>query len=232
MQIPKILTEEQTENAVLLLSNYYNEPQSGKSRIRNGARFDTWAGGGDAAAVADTITADDMLAASFLSVRFSPKAAIGILEEQREDVITLLSQIPADLDLADLTHDEYKGVLGEESPAWQLWDLLRGKDLAKGWGIGPTKASKLLARKRPRLIPIWDSVVKKETGLKNSLTQWSDWHEVLTQDGGMLVRHLDEVQGRAGLPHGVSGLRAMDVVLWMHGTGGVSQPPTGENEAA
>ena len=235
MQIPEVLTNEQMDNAALLLSNYYTEPQPGKSRLRSGAWFDGWAGGGDASNVVNTMTADDLLAASFLSVRFSPKAAIGILEERREDVTELLSQIPADLDLADLSHDNFKSVLGEESPAWQLWDLLRGKDLTsgkKGWGIGPTKASKLLARKRPRLIPIWDSVVKKETQLKNSLTQWSEWHDALTQDSCTLARHLEEVQRRAGLPHPISNLRAMDVVLWMHGTGGMVQPPTGEDEAA
>lgn len=177
--------------------------------------------------------ADDLLAASFLSVRFSPKAAIGLLEERREEVTALLSQIPNDLDLADLGPDDFKEVLGEESAAWRLWDLLRGKDLSKGWGIGPTKASKLLARKRPRLIPIWDSVVGKEVRLKNSLTQWSEWHEALTQEGGTLARHLGEVQRLAGLPQPVSTLRAMDVVLWMHGTGGGTiQAPTGEDEAA
>lgn len=233
VRIPEIIGEEQIDNAVILLRNYYTVPQPGKSRLRNGARFDHWAGGGDAAGVVDTLTADDLLAASFLSVRFSPKAAIGILEERREDITALLSSIPSDLDLMDLGHDDFKGVLGEESAAWRLWDLLRGKDLPKGWGVGPTKASKLLARKRPRLIPIWDSVVGKEVRLKNSLTQWSEWHEALTRDGGMLARHLDEVQRLAGLPRPVSTLRTMDVVLWMHGTGGgMVQPPTGEDEAA
>lgn len=234
MKIPAILTEEQTENAVTLLSNYYTMPLA-SGRIRTGAHYDIWAGGGDAPDVVNTLTADDLIAATFLSVRFSPRASIAILDQRRGDITALLEQIPVDLDLADLSYDEFKRVLGEESPAWQLWDLLRGNDAPKKekWGIGPTKASKLLARKRPRLIPIWDSVVKKELRRKNSLTQWSDWHEALTTDDGALAKHLDEIQRQADLPHPVSRLRAMDVVLWMHGTGGgVEQPPTGEDEAA
>ncbi|MCC9204134.1 DUF6308 family protein [Arthrobacter sp. zg-Y769] len=231
MHIPEILTEKQTENAVTLLKNYYTERGS-KGRVRTGSRFDTWAGGGDAPDVVNTITADDMLAASFLSVRFSPRASIGILETRRDDITALLAQIPADLDLTALNRDEVEKVLGEESPAWKLWDILRGKEDG-GWGIGSTKASKLLARKRPRLIPIWDSVVKSETKLKGSLTQWDDWHAALTKDNAALALHLDEIQRRAELPHPVSRLRAMDVVLWMHGTGGgAPQPPTGEDEEA
>ena len=235
MRIPEILTKDQIDNAVILLRSYYTEPQHGKSGLRSGARFDTWGGGGDAASVCNTLTADDLLAASFLSVRFSPKAVIGILGDRREDVTALLSAIPVDLDLVDVSHDDFKAVLGEESPAWQLWDLLRGKDQlnGKGWGVGPTKASKLLARKRPRLIPIWDSVVKRETELKNSQTQWIDWHQALTEDNCALAMHLNEVQRRAELPHPVSTLRAMDVVLWMRGTGGgIVQPSTGEDEAS
>lgn len=234
MKIPAILTEEQAGNAVTLLGNYYAMPLA-SGRTRTGAHYDTWAGGGDAPGVVNILTADDLLAASFLSVRFSPRACIGILDHRREEVTALLEQIPADLDLADLSHDDFKRVLGEGSPAWQLWDLLRGNDGTEkeNWGIGPTKASKLLARKRPRLIPIWDSVVREEAGLRNSLTQWSDWHEVLTANGGVLAKHLDDIQRRANLPHPISRLRAMDVVLWMHGTGGgVEQAATGEDEAA
>ncbi|MET4061743.1 hypothetical protein ABIB35_003320 [Arthrobacter sp. UYP6] len=234
MQIPKVLLTDQTDNAVLLLSNYYTKPQQGKSQLRSGARFDNWAGGGDAPGMVNTLTADDFLAASFLSVRFSPKAVIGILEQRRGEVTALLAQIPADLDLASVTHENFKSVLGEESPAWQLRDLLRGKDLPdnQSWGIGPTKASKLMARKRPRLVPIWDSVVRSETELKDSGTQWSDWHEVLTQNDCALSLHLDDIQRKAELPHPISPLRAMDVILWMRGTGGVQQSPTSEDETA
>ncbi|UWX96798.1 DUF6308 family protein [Arthrobacter zhaoxinii] len=61
----------------------------------------------------------------------------------------------------------------------------------------------------------------------------TDWHAALTEDSGALPLRLDEIQRRAELPHRISRLRAMDVVLWMHGTGGgTPQPPAGEDEEA
>jgi Family of unknown function (DUF6308) len=58
------------------------------------------------------------------------------------------SEIPVDVEIVDV--DPQK--LSAESPAGQLWELLRGaRD-----GVGPTRTSKLLAAKRPRLLPIWD----------------------------------------------------------------------------
>lgn len=228
MQIPGILTDQQIGKAAHLLKDYYTRPVS-KGRIRTGAHFDSWAGGGDAPDVVNTITADDMLAASFLSVPFEPAAVIGLLAERQLDITALLTQIPADIDLAGVTHDDFKAHLGEESPAWKLWTILRGKEDG-GWGIGPTRASKLMARKRPRLIPIWDSVVEAETGLKSSLTQWTDWHEMLTQDGGALASRLDSIQDQAELPYPVSQLRVMDVVLWMNGTEGGTNVPPNEGE--
>ena len=157
-----------------------------------------------------------MLAASFLSVPFEPAAVIGLLAERQLDITALLMQIPANRHLAGVSHEEFKDLLGEESPAWKLWNILRGKEDG-GWGIGPTRASKLMARKRPRLIPIWDSVVGAEAKIASSLTQWSDWHEMLTQEGGALAGRLDRIQDRAELQFRVSQLRVMDVVLWMHG---------------
>ena len=228
MQIPEILTDQQVGRAAALLKDYYTEPIS-KGRVRTGARFDSWAGGGDARGVVNTITADDMLAASFLSVPFEPAAVIGLLAERQLDITALLTEIPADLDLSDVTYDNFKALLGEESPAWKLWDILRGKD-SGGWGIGPTRASKLLARKRPRLIPIWDSVVGAETGLKNSLTQWSEWHDALNEDGRALATRLDNIRDQAELPYPVSQLRVMDVVLWMNGMDGGAKVPSRENQ--
>ena len=228
MQIPAILAEQQVSAAVALFKDYYTQPVS-KGRIRTGARFDAWAGGGDAPDIVNTITADDMLAASFLSVPFEPAAVIGLLAERQFDITARLTQIPADLDLADVTHNNFKALLGEESSAWELWKILRGKGDG-GWGIGPTRASKLMARKRPRLIPIWDSVVGAEAKLKSSMTQWTDWHEMLTQGSGALASRLDIIQDQANLPFRLSQLRVMDVVLWMHGTNGGANVSSSEDD--
>ena len=75
-----------------------------------------------------------------------------------------------------------------------------------------------MARKRPHLIPVWDSVVRAQTGLRDSSTQWSDWHDLLVRNDAGFAAKLDEMQSQARLPHPVSRLRVLDVVLWMDGT--------------
>lgn len=210
MELHEILTEDKFDDAVKLARAYYEETFAG-GLPRTGSRFDDWAGGG-APDVVNRIVADDLLAVSFLAVRVKPRAIIGLLETYVPDITQLLAKIPADLDLADadLTKD-----LGTESPAQELWDILRGKNTGK-WGIGPTTASKILARKRPRLIPVYDSVVDAVVGLDGSLGQWNIWHAALSGES-LLPQHLEAIRRAAGLSPVLSPLRVMDVVLWMHG---------------
>jgi hypothetical protein len=95
-------------------------------------------------------------------------------------------------------------------PAWQLWDelrTLRGVD----WVI----ASKLLARKRPRLIPIYDRVVKTVTGGDPNF--WVPLCQALREDGKALQRRLLRLHREADLPREVSPLRVFDVIAWMEG---------------
>ena len=74
-----------------------------------------------------------------------------------------------------------------------------------------------MARKRPKLIPIYDSVVGPLMGLnRNSLDQWSTWHTALT-DGTGLPQRLQEIRRVSGISDPISDLRVMDIVLWMHG---------------
>src|SRR6476659_5549830 len=96
------------------------------------------------------------VAVSMLCQR-APEAAIRLLESEAAGIAMLLKQIPVGCDIVDVD----PGVLSSESAAGRLWDLLRsGKD-----GLGWTTTSKLMAAKRLRLIPIWDSFVEQATGL-------------------------------------------------------------------
>ncbi len=81
--------------------------------------------------------------------------------------------------------------------------------------IGPTRASKLLARKRPRLRPIWDSVVTSVTGTLDR--QWEPLRVALRDNDKALHHRLIRIRGAAGLPAEVSALRVFDVVTWMEG---------------
>jgi hypothetical protein len=216
MQLPEILGPNQEENAAKIVERYYKD-RFKFDQPRTGSRFDDWAGGGDALEVRNRITADDLVAVSFLSVKVPGVAAIGLLETKTEEITKSLSAIPADLNLAELKREEFQEILGKGSPAHELWRLLRGSDSGR-WGIGPTTASKIMARKRPNLIPIWDSVIGRVVGEQNADTQWADWHAVLS-DGSGLPERLDAIRLAAGVDRHVSQLRILDVVLWMYGKG-------------
>ena len=215
VDLPEILAEHRTDDAAKLLHRYYTEKTTTGS-IRTGAHFDTWAGRGDARDVVNTVTADDLLALSLLSVEVKGPAVIGLLETHAADITRLLEQIPADLDMAAVRPEDYAGMYGKDSAAWRLWEVIRGYKGGQ-WRMGPTKTSKLLARKRRRLIPIWDSVVARSAGLNSSLTYWEEWHRLLTADDGALAGRLERIRAAADLSVEVSALRVMDVVLWMDG---------------
>lgn len=98
----------------------------------------------------DYFTAKDIVAVSMLSVNVPADVAVWLLlDEGREETHDLLRQIPVDLDIWDAAQH-----IAPNSPLWRLWLLLSGQK-----GIGTTICSKLLAAKRPRLVPIQDRVV-------------------------------------------------------------------------
>ncbi|MEU9135411.1 DUF6308 family protein [Streptomyces sp. NPDC048404] len=99
--------------------------------------------------------------------------------------------------------------LADGSPAHTAWHLLRGQP-----GIGWVTAGKLLARKRPRLMPVSDQVVRCVLGHPKSF--WLDLHAALRSDNRSLHHELLALRQLAELPEAVSVLRICDVVLWMH----------------
>lgn len=215
MTVPDILDNGHVDEAAKLLSDYYHLTTAGLPAY-TGSLFNSWAGGGDAPGVVNRVTADDLIAVSFLALDVPGEAAFGILETHAPLISDLLAQIPADLDMAEMHANDFDKLLGDDSPALQLWHVLRGRDTGR-WGMGETRTSKLIARKRPKLIPIYDSIVgplmELETG---SLDQWKRWHTALTDDTG-LPQGLQEIRRVSGISDPISDLRVMDIVLWMHG---------------
>lgn len=217
MPIPNILDEDHIDAAAQLLRTYYRRTTAGLPGY-TGSMFTSWAGGGDAPAVVNRVTADDLIALSFLSVDVPGEAAFGILETQTALISDLLAQIPAGLCLADVHPDDFGKILGDASPALELWHVLRGRDTGR-WGMGETRTSKLMARKRPLLVPIYDSVVRDVMSLESgSKGQWRKWHSALT-DGTGLPERLREIRRVSGIVDPISDIRVMDIVLWMYGTG-------------
>ena len=81
-------------------------------------------------------------------------------------------------------------------------------------GMGWVTAGKLLARKRPHLIPVYDNVTRCLLD-RPSGQVWERFRHELRRDGGALTRTLYDLRDKAHLPQTVSALRVLDVLLWM-----------------
>ncbi len=82
-----------------------------------------------------------------------------------------------------------------------------------GTDSGQPRPGKLLARKRPRLIPVQDSVTEAVLGVSSNY--WSLLNAALRADDRALHRRLVDLHQRAELPDAVSVLRVFDVLAWM-----------------
>lgn len=87
--------------------------------------------------------------------------------------------------------------------------LCRGGDR-----LGRTTTSKLIAAKRPRLIPIWDSRVSKDTG-RGTTDYWRQFQRVLIVHDHAVWNWLAELRTHvSSVSTRVSNLRILDVLLW------------------
>ena len=202
----------ETDDAVYLLQRYYAGLIAGDCTGFEGGHWDTFDPSGTRASSPDEFTADDLLSASLLSADIPPRAVVRILRDSdlRSKLTTGLRHLHDDRDLASLTHDEIRHL--EQTSA--LWGVLR-----EIGGLGPTRTSKLIARKRPRLIPIYDSVVGGAVYGSTTRGYWTRLHGALTADDHALHRHLVSLRNRAGLQQWVSPLRVFDVIAWLDASG-------------
>ena len=205
---PEDLTAEDHSAAVGKLRTYFvMDPGSSPY---TGASFDRLFGGGDRGEVRDVLTAEDLVAVTTLSVEVPASAALRILGVDGRRISDLLRLIPTSLDLVDVEAHP----INKSWPAWQLWDLLH--DMS---GIGPVIAGKLVARKRPRLIPVYDSVVAERVGHPEHF--WAALNEDLRADDGALHRRLVDIRRQSAIGEDISALRIFDIVTWMPGRGGI-----------
>lgn len=201
------------------------ELRGGMRRYRRGgsytgAFFEAMVGAGDSP---DTFSIVDIVALWTLSVE--PRASM--IEEILRDVNPVIEPTLAvwpDRDLAELSTDEVV-VLNGAGPGGNALQVGSGPGLLPVWqalravkGMGPTRTSKLLAKKRPKLIPIYDSVVAKVLGLEDSTDHWLVMHALLRAEHGALHRMLQEL-GESAEGQGLSALRIFDILAWMYGKG-------------
>lgn len=151
-------------------------------------------------------TAADLLAVQCLSVTVPIEIAIDLLEgELGQQISDRLSRIPPDVDLGTA---ESRSLVQDEADADQAWHLLTAQD-----DVGFVTAGKLLARKRPRLIPVWDHVVRCALGRPDNAWVWLD--DRLRERDAVLRSQLQRLHDEAELAETVSLLRTLDVVVWM-----------------
>lgn len=189
-------------NLKVLLENYFLQDDAG-------SHFETLGGGGDSAHAKYGITSYDILSLSCMSMEIKARPMLKLLEgDEGSQMAALLEQIPSDVDLSGAP----KAILARDSAAWKAWDLLRGT------GFGPSGTSKLLARKRPRLIPVLDSVVRCAMGLPSAPVDdwkwaWGIWNDT-NYDVAAHVRAIQDAATHHPDIANLSLLRVLDIVIW------------------
>jgi hypothetical protein len=175
-----------------------------------GSQFELLISGSDPS----RFTERDLVALSTLNVDVPARAALWILSrEGQTQTSALLAGIPNGV---DIWKPEVENAFADDGKLIQLWDCLGKANwpmAASGGGLGgSTKRSKLIAAKRPRLVPVLDKVVKD--ALPKSENYWRAFQDVLRDES--CRESLTLATNHDCVPPGVSLLRRIDVVIWMN----------------
>jgi hypothetical protein len=142
----------------------------------------------------------DLLAVMLLDVRFSPPAVRDLVEAPTVNWSQLLSAVPADV---DLWRARAKHLTAVET----AWTELRSVP-----GIDRVIAGKVLARKRPRLVPIVDSVIERAVQAFDG-TYWATIKEYTESAGNR--REIEALRPLGVSRTVASTLRLLDAAIWM-----------------
>lgn len=147
------------------------------------------------------LSADDLLVLNFLDVPIGPMTYRRLME-LRPEIGSMLHKLSSD---AHLWHMRADNQLYDDANA--LWALLEGVA-----GIGPTRASTIMARKRPKLIPILDRWVSE---FYDGRTEnfWLPLAEALRDHD--LRRVIDGLRPAGMDTSALSLLRILDITIWM-----------------
>ncbi|WP_010118939.1 DUF6308 family protein [Corynebacterium nuruki] len=230
---PTVLDEHRALVAVDHLVTYFADRAGHTGPRFTGSLFTELGGGGDRPETAHSFTAEDLVAISTLSVDIAAEHAlqllgvVGIPEGEAATAISrgstgvrssrdvpidpvevsrLLAQLPTDVDLVDATDEDL-------ATADRLWREIRRK------GLGPTRVSKLMARKRPRLCPVIDRDVRNHLGHGKNRTDFFASLRTVLRDGD------------AGLPAQLHKIRQLAVAESWRATWPV-QTPVGDGLVA
>lgn len=206
LRLPDVLAHPDDGTAADVVREYMRvAPELPGGVAYTGSLFEGWDGGGDRPEVRDVFTDADVSALALLSVHLKGTGLVELLDRRSDRLSALLQAIPHDIDL----HAAPPELVGPGSAAWKLWDELRAIDSIE-WVI----ASKLLSRKRPRLIPVYDNVVRAAVGAPGNF--WESLRFELSTEDAALAHRLSRIGQEGGAPN-LSILRVFDVLAWMGG---------------
>ena len=190
------------------LSTYFH----GTSRQFSGSLFDSIGGGGDRPEVEDRITSEDVLAVAAVNAAMPAVVTNQLLSEPLSGRLTAhLRQLATDIDLWDAED----GVLAVAAEAFE--QIRSIQPVVSGYGGGWAAANKLLARKRPRLIPLYDTKVRRVADLADGASWWHSLRHAMQVDGeDNEVRYRVCMAMRDADTGYVSVLRGLDVILWSY----------------
>jgi hypothetical protein len=157
-----------------------------------------------------------MAAVATLSVPLSGRAVCGLIDRE-EQLYDRLQEIPVGLALEHATDEDL-------APLFKLQDALQLVP-----DIGHVTRSKLLAHKRPLLVPIRDQHVLRGLVGRDHGPFTVPLRDALASDPA-IVEALRRLRNQAGVPE-ISPLRVLDVVVWMaeHGDAQVRNEPVSES---
>lgn len=245
---PDILAEDRHEDAAEHLVKYFGPDETGNRGAYSGADFNELGGGGDQASTADVITGEDIVSLRLLSVtpptlHSMQLLGVGVTEEGIREVSTwragldydkrmMKADIPSIMEVpidAAAVNEALSRVPKNralaEIPSEDIDDILRAVEIlwreVRRSHMGTTMVSKLLARKRPGLLPVIDGFIRKQLTHGNNRTDFykSMWR-VMSDRELDLPGHLQSVRNAALNATGdqrigrLSDLRVFDVVVW------------------
>jgi hypothetical protein len=233
LEVPDELLDR--EYGLQLLGEYFERDAGGY--VYSGAAFDTYpycasaAGSEQPAAppaetpgAVDAVTDSDVVALSLLGIRVTGYQALSITGPLAATIHDLLAQIRPQARIED---EDAGKLLARGGPAWELWELLRDiTDRRTGKRLGPVAAGKLLARKRPDLVPISDSHTSRTFSRPVPALDGRWWADVRSAAldrqraaAGMTLWDYLAALAAAGNVTDLPVLRVLDILGWMRGGG-------------
>lgn len=177
----------------------------------SGAQFDRLGLASDPLAdpYPNAVTATDIVAVSMLGVNIPAITTIDLLDHRAGEINHALSGVPN-----DPLHIVERAAIGPDSEAVKLWRMVRCREQS----MGRTKTAKLLARKRPALLPIYDQRIAGRLALPlDDWTWWWTWWQ--NPQHVQSIQNLRRAAANDSVGHGiaeVSLLRILDVAVWRY----------------